>query len=228
MKYTIINEVTNEIVTVFDIPNSVLDAQDDKADFLSNALESELTENQIAIEGNFPPHLFTFDGFEVHEIDITESIDPLLWPTEKLLITLVKELRDEGYTLPLHRKFMKTKEHARDAIDLAASRVCEKHVSKGKFTLTEYMLVSDEVMVWREAGSPSDAIPEMLADWLEVSDFSNVEEAAVDIETQSHSMKQVIKSTRKKRLAGKKAVTIASLNDFKNVAMEVIADIEAI
>ncbi|GBL02925.1 hypothetical protein [Glaciecola sp. KUL10] len=228
MKYTIIDDATNEIIRVLKIPNAVLDVEADKEAFISDVLELELEDGQIAIEGNYPPELFTYDGFDFHEIEETETRDPILWTPEKLLVQLINELRDEGYMLPLHRKFMKNKEHARDLIDLAASQTCEKYVSKGKFTLTEYMLVSDEVKAWRTAGSPSDAIPEMLADWLEVSDFSTAEEAAVDIETQSSVMKHVIRNTRKKRLAGKRAVTAATIENFKDIAINVIAEIENI
>nr|WP_136252883.1 hypothetical protein [Ningiella ruwaisensis] len=187
-----------------------------------------LLEGEVLHVGYYPRSQYSYNGTDFVPLSPQEN-KPLIEHTEKqILIKVLRDLRASGYALPLHIDEVQTKAQAKELIDQAASRACERFVSKGKFTIVEYQLTQQQVKAWRDADSPTDAVPEMLQSWFDNSTFTTVEDAAQNIEQTAQQFETVIQATRRLRLAGKKAVETATLDDFIAVAESYINQFDAI
>lgn len=216
MHYTIVNNLTNEIRSVTYYPKAFGD------------FTQLVSEDETAIEGNYSPKHFRYTGTDFEPIpDEEKPVETYATrDTHSVLVALIKDLKNSGYALSLHREFVNTKDEAKDLIDQAASRACERFVSQGKFTVFEYQLTQQEVEEWRSAGSPTNDVPEMLQSWLDNSNFATAEEAAANIEQTALQFKSVIQATRRLRLQGKKAIDEAV--DYKSVMDLFISQLDSV
>jgi len=125
---------------------------------------------------------------------------------------------------PAHRSIASA--DAKSLIDVAAGGARSSFIADGELVEQEYALAEQEVIAWREAGSPSGAVPQSVSAWAEATGMSD-EQAAQGIETAAESLKGVLLSIRAIRLAGKAAIDNASVN-FDAVAQPFIDQLDQI
>lgn len=189
----------------------------------------QVQEGQVLHNGGYSPDLYEYDETlneftlraEPRAKEITELTD------RQIIFILLRELNKQGFSFPSLNMIVRTKRQAKDLIDLAASRACERLVSQGKFTVFEYQLTQQQVKAWRDAGSDQANAPEMLKSWLDNSVFTTVEGAAVNIEQTATQFNNVIADTRRLRLQGKKAVDDET-GDYKAIMQSFIDQLEKI
>lgn len=192
--------------------------------------ELQVQTGQVLHSGNYDPDYYEYDSVNdeftlranPREKEITELTD------RQIIFILLRELRAQGYSFPSLNRVMRTKQHANEQIDQAASRACERFVSRGKFTVFEYQITQTQVKEWRSAGSPTNDVPEMLQSWLDNSSYTTADQAAVNIEQTAAQFNQIVSTTRRLRLEGKAAVNAASASNFKSVAQTYINQLDAI
>jgi len=211
--YTVTDNATNEILHSFETTSVDLVSLQNSA-------------GRSIHEGHYPASEYLFDGVDFVELP-NKPTKPLISQDVKVLLnSLIRDLKKSGYTLEIHRETVSTKQDARDLIDQAASRACERFVSQGKFTIVEYQLTQQQVKDWRDAGSDEANPPDMLLSWFENSDFETLELAAQNIEETASGFIEIIETTRRIRLEGKKAVSASS--DYMQVMSSYIAQLEAL
>ncbi|MFC4699395.1 hypothetical protein ACFO4O_04380 [Glaciecola siphonariae] len=225
MKFTVTDDLTNKIVGHIRLSAWQLRAAEDEPAFISAFIESETTLSQTAHKGYYPNNQYSFDGVDFNEIEHTRPT--LSKEPRDLLVTLVKQLLDAGYSLPLHVDFIRNKKQARDLIDQAAGRARMRFVSQGLLIDQEYLIAEQEAKEWIAAGSDVNNVPETLDSWVAASGMTETA-AASNITSTSAQFRGAIKSIRRIRLTGKKAVTDASLETFKAIAQTYINQLDAL
>jgi len=115
---------------------------------------------------------------------------------------------------------------AKKSIDFAAGNARVRFIADGYLIEQEYALVEQEVIAWRDAGSPIEAVPQSISAWSTATGMT-VEQAAQGIEAAAQSLKGVLLSIRTIRLAGKSAIDNASEN-FADVAQPFIDQLDQI
>jgi len=115
---------------------------------------------------------------------------------------------------------------AKSLIDVAAGKARASLIAEGDLVEQEYALAEQEVIAWREAGSPSDAVPQSIIAWATATGMTD-EQAAQGIESAAQSMRSVLLSIRAIRLAGKAAIDNASDN-FDSVAQPFVDQLDQI
>lgn len=115
---------------------------------------------------------------------------------------------------------------AKNLIDVAAGSARAAFIADGALVEQEYALAESEVIAWRDAGSPSEQVPQSISAWATATGMTD-EQAAQGIESAAQSMRSVLLSIRTIRLAGKAAVDNASDN-FADVAQPFIDQLDQI
>lgn len=160
----------------------------------------------------------TYELVEVHERPSRAD------SFQKHIDIFAKELETVGVGTKLQ---LNTKEAARNAIDLAAGRARIRHVSQGALIAEEYNQAKQQVRQWREAGSPIEDVPAMIAARAQSLNVTP-DQAALDIEQASEDYEALFNATFSIRLEGKKAVTDAAPEDFQQVAQNYINQLDAL
>lgn len=117
-------------------------------------------------------------------------------------------------------------DEAKVLIDVAAGNARSSFIAEGELVEQEYALAEQEVIVWREAGSPANNVPQSISVWATPTGMTD-EQAAQGIETAAQSLRDVLLSIRSIRLAGKAAIDNASDN-FADVAQPFIDQLDQI
>lgn len=230
MKFTIVDNVTNDILRTETLANSIVDlaiAQGDdldivKSDFLTSL---NLPSNETAYEGNYVATAYDFNGTDFVENIKTQYMPPVLRKPEDLLMSLVEQLQQSGYTLQLHQDLIVTKSQAKTAIDQAAGRARARIVSAGLLIDQEYALTEKEILAWQAAGSHANDIPPTLQTWVDATGMTP-ELAAADTLAVANQYVIALRAIRHIRLTGKAAVDTAT--DFAATAQTYINQLDAL
>ena len=113
------------------------------------------------------------------------------------------------------------------SIDYEAGIARLSFVSAGQLIEQEYRLAVDEVIKWRAAGSPADAVPESVRSGADYSQITN-EAAAAEIEQIAADWDGVLLTIRSLRLAGKRSVRECSDMEMGGLADECINRLKAL
>jgi hypothetical protein len=189
-------------------------------------IELQISEGEQSHAGNFPADEFDYDGTTFTHKEEVVKFDNIIHASEKeILVTLMKQLTSNGYSLPVHIGKIQHQSDAKNLIDQAAGRARFRLVSPGTLIAEEYVLAEQEIKDWRAAGSPAEAVPMCITDWIDSAGMT-AEQAAQDLESQAAAFKAVIFQIRNLRLKGKALVN--STADFTLVANAYITQLDAI
>ena len=119
-----------------------------------------------------------------------------------------------------------TKQDAKGSIDLSAGEARSRFIAQGSQVVEEYRLASTETKAWRDAGSPSGAVPASITLWATADGLTD-EQAAAAIETAESNLDLLLLTIRGIRLSGKAAVENATDN-YDTVAQTYIDQLDAI
>ena len=111
-------------------------------------------------------------------------------------------------------------------IDVAAGNARAAFIANGDLVEQEYTLAEQEVVAWRDAGSPANDVPKSISAWATATGMTD-EQAAQGIETAAQSLTGALLSIRAIRLAGKAAIDNANDN-FESVAQPFIDQLNQI
>lgn len=195
-------------------------------------LPHQLAAGETAIEGIFTQKSHKVVGgvlveLSPAEIDALPARHALVEKTNReLILYIVQQLEMAGFTIQLNVDVIKTKNDADKAIDLAAGRARFRAVSSGTLINDEYQLTISQLTQWRNAASPSNAVPATIQSWATATN-NTAEQAAQDIEASAAAYEAKLTTIRNLRLNGKAAVAAAS-SDFVAVANTYIDQLNAI
>lgn len=208
MIYTITN-TNNDIVRVIDCHHSLI--------------ESQLSANETAHEGDYPLTHYTFDGSV-----FTEKVEPITFPKvankNALIMHVINDLERYGIYLDLTRETMASKRQVKELIDQAAGAARMRHVSNGLLVDQEYQQAKTQAIAYLADNS---VIPPMIQTWSDVSGMT-LADAAQNIIDTANQWETALNTIYDLRLRGKKAVDDATAENFKDVAQSYINQLDAI
>jgi hypothetical protein len=194
-----------------------------------NEIDQQLQAGETYVEGEYSGLTHRVENGAVVEIPENEKPTLPKRPAPDVLVdALASQVSAAGLptvaTLPPASAWTKT--DAKNAIDLAAGRARFRQVSDGTLINDEYQLTINQVKAWRDASSPSGAVPATISSWATAANLS-AELAAQSIETTASTYETALETIRDTRLMGKAAVD-AETGDFVAVANTYIATLDAI
>lgn len=188
--------------------------------------ELQVQTGQVLHDGGYRPDHYTYSSISDEFTLLADIPEPsLLERSEKeILVQLLRQLRKEGYTLPLHIGTA-TRGEAKQLVDQAAGRAKTRFVSFGNLTVEEYrqaLKQATEFMV-----DTTQTAPPMIATWAFCLDTTS-QAAAEDILATAGSWEMVLNATYDLRLRAKKAIDEATEETYKSVAQAYIDQLDGI
>jgi hypothetical protein len=227
------NGVQNRIIVKRD-KTIVVDVEGQPQNALYTAeqqAQDQLDTDETYLVGAYPSSDFKIvngEAVPLSEAEYTQLNMPEQFGADVLVDTLASQVSAAGLptvaTLPPASAWTKT--DAKNSIDLAAGRARFRQVSDGTLINDEYQLTINQVKAWRDASSPSGAVPATISSWATAANLS-AELAAQSIETTASTYETALENIRDTRLMGKAAVD-AETGDFIAVANTYIATLDAI
>jgi hypothetical protein len=231
MKFTIVNDATNEILRQEHLDNDIVDravSLDEDVDAIkSDFLQQVVSDGETAYEGNFVATAYDFNGFDFVENIKFQYQPPVLREPTELLMMIVKQLDEAGHPLRLHVDKIVTRNDAYKLVNLAVSEALERYISAGKLTTMIYTHKEQAVKEWRAAGSVEADAPELVMSWYENASFDSIEDAAQNIEAQALQMITAIEMVERSRLSARKAILKAT-GDFQTVIAPFLKELDNI
>jgi hypothetical protein len=227
------NGVQNRIIVKRD-KTIVVDVEGQPQNALYTAeqqAQDQLDTDETYLVGAYPSSDFKIvngEAVPLSESEYAQLNMPEQFGADVLVDTLASQVSAAGLptvaTLPPASVWTKT--DAKNAIDLAAGRARFRQVSDGTLINDEYQLTINQVKAWRDASSPSGAVPATISSWATAANLS-AELAAQSIETTASTYETALENIRDTRLMGKAAVD-AETGDFIAVANTYIATLDEI
>lgn len=116
---------------------------------------------------------------------------------------------------------------AKAEIDRKAGEVRARFLSDGDLIEQEYREAERAAITFREAGYPSDAVPQEVQSWADVADMT-AQQASDDIESRAGQMRPVLATVRDLRLKGKDAMDKADADSIDATHQAYIDQLDAI